>query len=67
MAHNALVEYNKEVKEGVFPQSSHCTYKIPEGEMDKLQELLEQVSKASGSGVDVKDFGQGEGETTKLY
>ena len=33
--------------------------------MDKLQELLEKVSQASG--VDVNDLAQMEGETTKLY
>lgn len=65
IAHDALVKYNKEVKEGVFPQSSNCTYKVPEKEMDKLQELLEKVSQAAG--VDVTDLAQGEGEITKLY
>ena len=65
LAHEGLVNYNREVKEGKFPTSNHCTYKIPEGEMDKLQELLEKVSQASG--VDVNDLAQMEGETTKLY
>lgn len=49
----------------MFPQSSNCTYKVPEKEMDKLQELLEKVSQAAG--VDVTDLAQGEGEITKLY
>ena len=65
IAHEALTQYNKDVKEGVFPQSSHCTYKIPEEEKEKLQELLEKVSKSSG--VDLKDISVGEGEVTKLY
>lgn len=65
IAHDGLVQYNQEVKKGQFPTSDNCTYKVPEGEMEKLQELLEKVSKASG--VDVNDLAQAEGEITKLY
>ncbi len=64
VAHEGLVNFNKDVKEKRFPSPENCAYKIPEGEMEKIQELLERVSKE----VDI-DLSKNisEGETTKLY
>ena len=64
VAHEGLVNFNKDVKEKRFPSPENCAYKIPEGEMEKIQELLERVSKE----VDI-DLSKhiSEGETTKLY
>lgn len=58
------MNYNRDVKENRFPAPENCAYKIPEGEMEKIQELLEKISKAA----DIKlDNNVSEGETTKLY
>ena len=42
VAHEGLVNFNKDVKEKRFPSPENCAYKIPEGEMEKIQELLEK-------------------------
>ena len=62
VVHKGLVQFNKEVKEGVFPAKENCAYKVPEAEMEHMKRLLEKVS--TSAGVDLKDL---EEETTKLY
>lgn len=62
VVHKGLVQFNKEVKEGVFPAKENCTYKVPEEELEQMKRLLEKVSKSAG--VDLKGL---EEETTKLY
>ncbi|KAK8826534.1 hypothetical protein WA538_005995, partial [Blastocystis sp. DL] len=48
IAHEALVHFNKDVKEQRFPAPENCAYKIPEEEKEKMMELLEKVSKEAG-------------------
>ena len=62
MVHQGLVQFNKDVKEGVFPTKENCAYKVPEEELENMKRLLEKVSKSAD--VDLKDI---EEETTKLY
>lgn len=62
MVHQGLVQFNKDVKGGVFPAKENCAYKVPEEELENMKRLLEKVSKSAD--VDLKDI---EEETTKLY
>ena len=62
MIHNALVNYNQEVKEGKFPLPENCAYKVADADKEKLMQLLDKVSQTAGVNSEVV-----EGEVTKLY
>lgn len=64
VAHEGLVNFNRDVKEERFPAHENCAYKIPEGEVEKIQELLERVSKEADINLNTI---VAESETTKLY